>query len=290
MNLLSIIIVNYKSWEPLSKCLDSIQNQKNINLEVIVLDNNSNDNKIDEYKSKYTYINWIENLDNYGFSRACNIGALNAKGKWLLFLNPDTEIPKNCFEKLLEKTKNIDSTIFSIKQLNEKNKDTHAYGIFLNLYSINGTLRFLYRLVFGISKGKLSKKSSFSPDWVSGSFLMINKDDFIKIGGWDEDFWMYYEDMDICKRAIEFKIKTLFFNDLYCFHYHGKSSRKDFKIKITSKAAVIKSSLIYIDKHFDGLYGQLLTFLILSSKIIELFVLSIFLKEKRSLLKKIWKF
>ena len=64
----------------------------------------------------------------------------------------------------------------------------------------------------------------------------------------------------------------------------------DFKIKITSKAAVIKSSLIYIDKHFNGLYGQLLTFLILSSKIIELFVLSIFLKEKRSLLKKIWKF
>ena len=70
MTTLSIIIVNYKSWEHLSMCLDSIQNQKKIDLEIIVLDNNSNDGKIDNYKSKYNYVKWIKNPKNYGFSRA----------------------------------------------------------------------------------------------------------------------------------------------------------------------------------------------------------------------------
>ena len=290
MITLSIIIVNYKSWEHLSICLDSIQNQKKINPEIIVLDNNSNDSKIDNYKSKYNYVKWIENPKNYGFSRACNIGASNATGKWLLFLNPDTKIPNDCLDILLNRVKNINNTIFSIKQLDNKNKNTNAYGIFLNLYSINGILRFIYRLIFGISKNKISQKTSFSPDWISGSFLLLRQSDYIKIGGWDEDYWMYYEDMDICKRARSFKIHTLFFNDLYCYHYHGKSSRNDFQTKINSKAEVIKSSLIYINKHFDGLYARLLCFIIFSSKIIELITLSFFLKEKRSLLKKILKF
>ena len=286
MITLSIIIVNYKSWEHLSICLDSIQNQKKINPEIIVLDNNSNDSKIDNYKSKYNYVKWIENPKNYGFSRACNIGASNATGKWLLFLNPDTKIPNNCLDVLLNRVKNINNTIFSIKQLDNKNKNTNAYGIFLNLYSINGIIRFIYRLIFGISKNKISQKTSFSPDWISGSFLLLRQSDYIKIGGWDEDYWMYYEDMDICKRAKSFKIHTLFFNDLYCYHYHGKSSRKDFQTKINSKAEVIKSSLIYINKNFNGLHARLLYFIILSSKIIELIILSFFLKEKRSLLKK----
>ena len=290
MTTLSIIIVNYKSWEYLSICLDSIQNQKKINLEIIVLDNNSNDSKIDNYKSQYNYVKWIENPKNYGFSRACNIGASNATGKWLLFLNPDTKIPNDCLNILLNRVKNINNTIFSIKQLDNKNKNTYAYGIFLNLYSINGVFRFIYRLIFGISKKKISEKTSFSPDWISGSFLLLRQSDYIKIGGWDEDYWMYYEDMDICKRARRFKIHTLFFNDLYCYHYHGKSSRKDFQTKINSKAEVIKSSLIYIDKHFDGLYASLLSFIIFSSKIIELIPLSFFIKEKRILLKKILKF
>ena len=100
MTTLSIIIVNYKSWEHLGICLDSIQNQKKINPEIIVLDNNSNDSKIENYKSQYNYVKWIENPKNYGFSKACNIGASNATGKWLLFLNPDTKIPNDCLDIL----------------------------------------------------------------------------------------------------------------------------------------------------------------------------------------------
>ena len=286
---ISIVIVNYKSWCHLSKCLDSILNQTNVKTEIIVVDNNSNDNKINEFKAKYISVKWIVNSENLGFSRACNIGANNIEHDWILFLNPDTVIPNKCFSLLMNKANKIHNTIFSIKQLNEKNKDSYAYGNFLNIYTLNGIQRFFYRLFNGKNKNKLSRLNSFSPDWVSGSFLLIRKEDYIKIGGWDEEFWMYYEDMDICKRAKSFNINTIFYNDLYCYHFHGKSSRKDFNTKINSKVQVIKSSLIYINKHYNGIQANILSFSILFSVFIELIIMSPFSKEKRNILKKILK-
>jgi len=289
MTEISIVIVNYKSWYHLGKCLDSILNQKNVKHEIIVVDNNSNDNTINEFKAKYSSVKWIINSENLGFSRACNIGASNVKHDWVLFLNPDTEIPKNCFNSLMVKANKISDTIFSIKQLNENNKDSYAYGTFLNMYTLNGIQRFFHRLFNGKTKSRLSRLTSFSPDWVSGSFLLIRKKDYDKLGGWDEDFWMYYEDMDICKRAKSFKINTLFYNEPYCYHFHGKSSRKDFKTKINSKVQVIKSRLIYINKHFKGIHAKILSFSILLSVFIELIFMSPFSKEKRNILKKILK-
>ena len=284
---ISIIIVNYKSWDPLTKCLDSILNEKKLNLQVIVLDNNSRDNKFDYFKSRYIDVEWFKNDKNLGFAKACNVGLKNVKSNWVLFLNPDTILTTNCLYNLFNKVKKTKNKIISIKQLNEKELDTYAYGLFLNLYSINGVFRYFYRIRHGLSRKLLSKKQSFSPDWVSGSFMLIRLKDFIKIGGWDEDYWMYYEDMDLCKRAKKINIKTKFYNSLYCYHFHGKSSRIDLKTKIKSKAQVIKSSLIFINKHYKGIYRKILTFLVYFSKVTELILLSPFVKDKRGVLKKI---
>ena len=284
---LSIIIVNYRSWDKLKFCLKSILTQKQINLKVIVVDNFSNDNKLNLFKENFKWVEWIISNENLGFAKACNLGATFANSKWILFLNPDTLIPENCFENLINKVQDSENEIISIRQLNEKGIDTHAYGIFLNLYSINGVFRFIYRLFYGLSKKANSIKLSFSPDWISGSFMLIKRKDFIKIGGWDENFWMYYEDMDICKRAKKFGISTKFYNDLYCYHFHGKSSRVDLETKIKSKSEVIKSSFIFINKHYTGIYRKILTFLVYFSKAIELIVLSPFVREKRGIFKKI---
>ena len=287
MTDLSIIIVNYRSWVPLGKCLDSILNQKKLKAKILVLDNNSDDNIFNDFKKKYNSVEWFKNDENLGFAKACNIGSKKVNSKWILFLNPDTLIPENCFENLANKVKDSENEIISIKQLNEKGIDTHAYGMFLNLYSLNGIFRFIYRLVYGLSKKANSAKLSFSPDWISGSFMLIKRKDFIRIGGWDENFWMYYEDMDICRRAKKYGISTKFYNDLYCYHFHGKSSRINLETKIKSKSQVIKSSFIFIKKHYHGLHGIALYFLLLLSILIELFLLSPFLKEKRGILKKL---
>ena len=85
MNKISIIIVNFKSWKPLKYCLNSLLNQNNVNTDIIVVDNYSNDNTIDLFKKKYRTIKWIENKKNYGFSKACNIGEAQSKFNTLLF-------------------------------------------------------------------------------------------------------------------------------------------------------------------------------------------------------------
>ena len=242
MNLikLSIIIVNYKSWRPLENCLKSIIDQIDINPVIIVVDNNSSDDFIHLFKKKFPKVLWIENKSNSGFSKGCNIGAEKASNKFLLFLNPDTYLPNDCLKNLLSKKLSFENSIIGIKQLNNKNKNIRAYGIFLNLYSFNGIARALYRFFKNKNKSQLDKLDQFSPDWISGSFVLLSKKLFYSIGKWNEKYFMYYEDMDLCKKAREMNYEIMMLNDLYCYHYHGLSSRINSKTKIKSKTEVIK--------------------------------------------------
>ena len=281
---ISIIIVNYKSWIPLEKCIHSINNQIDINPEVIVVDNNSSDDFIHSFKKKFPKVLWVENKSNSGFSKGCNIGAEIASNKFLLFLNPDTYLPDDCLMNLLNKKLNFDNSIIGIKQLNNKNKNTHAYGIFLNLYSFNGIARALFRLFRLKSKSQLEKLDQFSPDWISGSFILISKKLFNIIGKWNENYFMYYEDMDLCKKARNMNYNVIMLNDIYCYHYHGLSSRINKKTKIKSKTEVIKSSIKYIEGNFTGIEKNALKGLKLSSVILELLLASPFSKTKRNVL------
>ena len=90
---LSVVIVNYRSWALLTKCLDSFKEYPpKLNYEIIVVDNDSKDDQFDKFNKKFTDIKMIANSGNYGFSSGCNLGASVACGKYLLFLNPDTTI------------------------------------------------------------------------------------------------------------------------------------------------------------------------------------------------------
>ena len=284
MNNISIIIVNFKSWKPLEYCLNSLLNQNNVNTDIIVVDNYSNDNKIDLFKKKYRTIKWIENKKNYGFSKACNIGEVQSKFDTLLFLNPDTNLNSDVLDLIFKKNIDFNTNLVSIKQVDNNNKNTYAYGDFLNLLTFNGTLRYLYRLRNKKTKKRLERYNQFSPDWISGSFIMISKKLFHKIGKWDENFWMYYEDMDLCKRAKNFNNNILMINDIYCYHFHGLSSRINYETKIKTKTEVLISKIKYVKKHFDGYNKILLISFIYFSVFFELLILSLFSKVKRGVL------
>lgn len=249
---LSIIIVNYRCWDRLAKCLNSISEQEMTDLEVIVVDNFSNDGRADSFITQYPWVKFIMQNNNGGFAKACNKGAEHAHGNWLLFLNPDTILNTPVLKPLLERAeKEEDWKLIGIRQLNDNGRDTHPHGIFLKWWNVWAPVRSLERLIKGtaLSKNYLSTASVTYPDWISGSFVLIRKTDMEQLGGWDERFWMYCEDMDLSKRAAELGWKRVMYNDISCIHSHGGSSRINPETKAITKTAVMMSTISYLKKY-----------------------------------------
>jgi len=287
---LSIVIVNYKTWSSLCLCLDSIKKQDSIQIKTIVVDNNSNDNNISEFKIKYDWVEWIENLENLGFAKANNIGASKAKSQWLLFLNPDTILDENVLEPLLNFCEKNDShKLIGIKQLSDSNEHTNSFGFFLSFWTMTGIFRAILRLFRGSYKFYNNNEISY-PDWISGSFILIRRKDFDLLNGWDEDFWMYCEDMDLCRRGKNLGIQVTLLNKWKCIHSHGKASRKNDQTKILTKSEVIISSHIYLEKHSNNFFKYQTHLLLIFFQASELTIKSIFSKIHREILKNLLKF
>jgi GT2 family glycosyltransferase len=252
MTSLSIVIVSYRCWQRLDTCLKSIQAQSLDFIEVIVVDNHSNDGKIKDFIQAHPSVQFIQQEINGGFAQACNKGAAIAKGEWVLFLNPDTILEPNTLSPLLQKTNaHPDWKLIGIKQLNDKGKDTYPFGLFLQWWNVWPPIRSIQRLLGGkrIAKKVWSTQSVSYPDWISGSFVLMRYADFKTIGGWDEQFWMYCEDQDLSKAAYSLGWQRVMYNEIKCIHSHGGSSRINPKVKAITKSAVIISNFKYIKKH-----------------------------------------
>lgn len=143
---ISIIIVNYNSWVVLSDCIESILNLNTaLNTEIIVVDNKSTNDLFLQYQQKYTTVKWISNSGNNGFANGCNLGATNANGDYIFFLNPDTKLKAGVLEHFtaIYNTENIG--ILSCLQTNN-NGSFHKYNLlFPNSVRIFGVLRSLER-------------------------------------------------------------------------------------------------------------------------------------------------
>jgi GT2 family glycosyltransferase len=238
---LSVIIVSYKGYKRLERCLKALDSfmRKDFSMEVIVVNNNPGDTIFTGIEKAYTGIKFIHNTVNGGYSNGCNLGCSNAAGDYFLVLNPDTFVEEQQIGKMLCAAKSNPSYyIISCRQLKENGKDSRAYG------------KFPWR------------KSSFKdnsdagvifPDWVSGSVMMINRNIYQKLNGFDEDFWMYYEDVDFCHRARNAGGEIAFYNKIIIQHDHGASSRIDLKTTAVTKCEVQISRHYYIHKHERGL-------------------------------------
>ena len=253
--MLSIIIVNYRSWNRLAACLNSIALQSVDGLEVIVVDNHSNDGRANQFIQTYPAVRFILQETNLGFAQASNKGASTANNEWLLFLNPDTILSPDTLKLLLdEATHQPTWKLIGIRQFNDHGKDTHPHGLFLKWWNVWPAIRSIERLMKGskFSKHYLSTALVSYPDWISGSFVLIRNADFKALRGWDESFWMYCEDMDLSKRAAMKGWDRVMYNAVSCIHSHGGSSRINHHTAAITKSAVIQSTFTYINKHLHG--------------------------------------
>ena len=245
---LSVIIVCYKGWERLYKCLEALDafTLENFNMEVIVVDNDSADGRIDDFEKKFNRFQFIKSPINGGYAYGCNLGAESAIGNTLMILNPDTIVKEETISKLLEHSKtHPEHYIISCRQTGENGKERRAAGKFP-----------------GGSQRRASKRRDVTnvsfPDWVSGSLMMFRKETFQSLQGFDESFWMYYEDVDICLRARMLGGEIAFRDDVEIRHIHGGSSRIDLKTTSITKSEVLISRHFYIHKHLKGIRGILL--------------------------------
>ncbi len=249
---ISFITVNYKSEKYLEACIASIfKNVIGIEFEIIIVNN-------DEKKIRNSYgdrgtIKILEINKNIGFAKANNIGAKMSKGKYLCFINPDANIISSNIQDIIgEFERDLTIGIIGPKILKKNEVQKWSVGKDLNIFEI-----FRSKLGFAKSREVWNSSKKIKVDWVSGVNMFVMRDDFFKVDGFDENFFLYYEDMDLCKRVRFLDKKIMYFPFFKVDHQEGSSSDK----KYDQKLQYFKSQDYYYKKWFSSRDYYLLKFL-----------------------------
>ncbi len=226
---ISIVVVNYRSKEKLRACLKSIAESdlENISYEIIVIENNSGDDLRDLQKNIINF-KLVESDKNLGMGGGNNLGIRISQGEFVLILNPDTILKKNSIKILLNYIKNnSDVYIVGPRLLNIDLSLQLSCSYFPRPWTPIFRRTFLGRffkkhLDWFLMKG-FSHDIIKEVDWLMGSCLLIRKDGF---EGFDERFFMYFEDIDVCRRAWKADKKVVYNPEAEVIHHHARESAK----------------------------------------------------------------
>ena len=248
---ISVVIVNYNVRFFLEQCILSIQAaSKNLKVEIIVVDNNSKDDSCLFLQSNYPEVLLIANKNNVGFSKANNQGVEIANGEFVFILNPDTILAEDTLEKLIHFAKNTNNIGIIGTQLID------GSGTFLP-ESKRGipTPSVAFLKLFGVSKKQqykyyaryLGNEDTGKVDILAGACMFMKKTVYQKVGGFDEDYFMYGEDIDLSYKVLKLGLDNYYFADTKIIHYKGESTTKNLKnLKNFNNAMHI-----FYKKHFN---------------------------------------
>jgi N-acetylglucosaminyl-diphospho-decaprenol L-rhamnosyltransferase len=230
--LVSVVIVSYNTREMTCACIKSVLDQAdNLEQEVIVLDNASSDGSADAIAERFSTVRLIRSSDNLGFGKGNNVAARGARGEYILLLNPDTLVLDNAIGRLLDFAGRKPEakmwggkTLFADKSLNPA-----SCWAFMSLWSIMAN-------AIGFSV-MFPKSPLFNPeayagwdrsterevDLITGCFLMVKRAFWNELNGFDEKFYIYAEEADLCYRAREFGARPMVTPTAQIVHYGGAS-------------------------------------------------------------------
>ena len=231
---LSIIYVNYNTADQVMKSVESVRRYtKGIDYEIIVADNNSMDDKDLQKLIDDETIKVVKLDDNYGFGKANNAGVKESTGEYVFLLNPDTICHDNSIEKLLDCIK-ADKTIGVIgpNLINADSKPTHSFrragdGIITELnFALFGLP---YKILYGSDFEYNHSNNKLEVAYSCGAAMMMKRETFDKVGGFDENFFMYYEDQDLCNRIKKTGLRIVNEPKAIIQHLEGTSIRLNSK-------------------------------------------------------------
>lgn len=255
---LSIIIVNYNVKYFLEQCLFSVRRaSEGIVVETIVVDNRSTDGSMKYLQEKFPEVHFVASETNLGFARACNRGLKEAKGAYILFLNPDTLLAEDTLHRCL----NFFATHSGAGALGVRMVDGSGRFLKESKRAFPGPLTSLFKL-FGLSKifprsrvfsryylGHLAEHQNHEVDVLAGAFMMIRHDVLQQVGSFDEAFFMYGEDIDLSYRIQQAGFKNYYLAETTIVHFKGESTKRG---SLNYVRLFYKAMSIFVRKHYSG--------------------------------------
>ena len=253
---LSIIIVNYNVKYFLEQCLDSVLlAAKNTEAEIIVVDNCSFDGSVEYLKSRFPTVLFIENQENVGFSRANNQAIAQARGEFVLLLNPDTVIGENALANVCRfLDEHPQAGAVGVKMLDgygqflpeSKRGFPSLWHSFCKMSGLSGLFPCL-KLFGGYQLKYLDNNAVHAVDILAGAFMMVRKEAIEKAGVLDERFFMYGEDIDWSYRIILSGYTNYYYPEPI-IHYKGESTKKN--IKYVNR--FYEAMLLFFNKYYPN--------------------------------------
>ena len=269
---LSIIIVNYNVKYFLAHCLLSVlYASKNSQVEVFVVDNMSQDGSVEMVKEKFPWVKLIANEENVGFAKANNQAVELSTGKYILYLNPDTIVPEDCFEKCIsymdahEKVGALGCRLIDGKGIflpESKRGFPTAQAAF---FKISGLSSIFKKSTFfnQYHLGFLSEHETNEVDVLVGCFMFCRKTVIDEVGSFDEEYFMYGEDIDLSYKIKQAGFSNVYFPETTVIHYKGESTKKG---SLNYVKMFYQAMIIFAKKHFKnsqkGLFVMLIQFAI----------------------------
>jgi GT2 family glycosyltransferase len=231
---LSVIILNYNVRHFLELCVLSVQNAiQNIDAEIIAVDNNSQDDSCTMMKQRFPNVKLIENKENSGFPKGNNIGVANAQGEYICILNPDTVVAEDTFTKVLafaKKQKNLG--IVGVKLIDGTGNflPESKRGIptpFVAFTKITGLYKIFPKTFGKYYAQHISENETGKVEILVGAFMLMKRDLYNEIGGFDENCFMYSDDIDLSFMVLKKGKSNFYFHETSVIHYKGESTVKD---------------------------------------------------------------
>lgn len=267
--VVDLVIVNYRSYDELTRCLLSLEAARALFARVVVIDHESDLRAADRVSRQFPWVTVIERTTNEGFATGVNLGVRSGRAPFVLLLNPDCVADADAITGVLAFARSRpDTAVIGPRILNLDGSVQGSARRFPGASTMfAGRSSWLTRrfpnnpLSRWNLPGRDKAAAPMTVDWVSGACMLVRRDAFEQIGGMDERFFLYWEDADLCKRLSQQGWSIVYYPDVAIVHAGGRSS---IHVYTESLAAFHRSAYVLFRKHANGYLQVLAPFVYLA--------------------------